>query len=1210
MRGKYQLTITKMFSSVLIAWLCLAAGNSGHGQDQLLATYNETSPILDTGAATDLTVNDGPAGTSIGSAAANVTFTIKEGATVTTSNSAKTGGKPLSVTGFNPAYTVTLLNRGTLHVTSSATTQGEGGLQLQGSGAVLDNYGTIEFGNLSSGDPAGRASITMINGATLNNHGVIDVDTDAFFSVSDSVLNNSGGVINLNATLGRDFVDPADATGFFDALMAGGAGVTSIGTINLNQGFLSTQAQSAFTYLSGNTLSGTVNFNELVGAVPPGAYDVDIGAATAVFKGGGSGDVNYIGDITAAGLETVAGGSAVDIYGEVSGLTQVTAGATVAFRAGGGAVSGASIVNNSEIVNERTLILDTTNTYSGTGAVDNSAGTLSIEYNAGNKGIFEAVAAGAGGAIGTVQVQNQVAGGEAFAGLAGASSGTVEFHGQVGSSAANTAVVDVGGATADFLAANNHVGRIVAGQIDVHADTTFHGAITAGGLDALAGETVFADGSSYSGDLTVSAPVIIDGGEVAIGVGGPEILTQSNTLTVKAGSLTLGPDADLGSNTGETIVGGSGPNRFGTLHFDLKANPQDYINNLVKLERYGVLDLVSTDPNGFVFDGSNAANYQPASAAAGSAIQFSAGDGDAAITIDGFVYQTGNADAIVNTGTVKLANPNSGIASSSNMSSLTIRQDATLLVEANPNAALDFAASNVAGTVDISDDPTNRLTFGGTAAFAENSKINLASSADGIGILDASAFTFGGRTKVNIVAADEDDPLGKTILAINGALATQMDAGYDVIGGQYLYNPIYEISTWGEILRIKGRVETFEELIGDDLSLNQTALADHIDSSPSATRSLTGRYLTALSDAAGNDTELARAGIDQLGGEAQATAALMGVRSLNNAFQGKLDSVFAETMGLALMGGDRCAPLDAYGNLASGRAQRSRNGGYDFVDGSLGVWAGYVGNWSEQKRKDRILGYETVANGATVGLQYRRGRWAWGLAGGYMRADTDVDSVYAKFTSDVYTGGVYLDYLHESGFFGRASVAYGSGSNEYDMDMVVGGTKHGSFDNNYWSMYAEMGYTVRFAERFNLIASAGANFVRYDTDDWTETIAGDPYYLAANWYRAGTDYAVDIPLRLRMNGVVYDDGFTMLLEGRVGWIHNARSLDQRLTMGFAGDRGGVAVRGVADASGRLTAGFGVTALFGNCFDLNLNYDYEHASRFNSHNVSAFVGYAF
>jgi outer membrane autotransporter protein len=299
-------------------------------------------------------------------------------------------------------------------------------------------------------------------------------------------------------------------------------------------------------------------------------------------------------------------------------------------------------------------------------------------------------------------------------------------------------------------------------------------------------------------------------------------------------------------------------------------------------------------------------------------------------------------------------------------------------------------------------------------------------------------------------------------------------------------------------------------------------------------------------------------------------------------------------------------PPNCYPSRTRGRTVRDRNGGFSFLGGNSTVWADYLGSWAKQSARSHIDGYKTHVNGFALGYEYRLGSFSFGAAASYAKAHTEVSDYNQRTTTDALNLALYADYNHQSGFFGRLGAGFSHGWNDYTA-RGAGYHRSGDFNNLVWNLYAQVGFAIRTGA-VNIIPSLGFRFSHFHQASWrdhdktTFGLDGDT--------RRRNEYAIDLPLEVRVTKTYNLDGIQIAPEGKLGVVYAAKKNRPTLGYGLAGASGHYTIHGVDNGRTSGVAGLGVKAKFNQTVEAGLEYNFEFAKRFRQHSLTVGVGVSF
>ncbi len=274
------------------------------------------------------------------------------------------------------------------------------------------------------------------------------------------------------------------------------------------------------------------------------------------------------------------------------------------------------------------------------------------------------------------------------------------------------------------------------------------------------------------------------------------------------------------------------------------------------------------------------------------------------------------------------------------------------------------------------------------------------------------------------------------------------------------------------------------------------------------------------------------------------------------------------------------------------------------------IWGGGFGAYGKQDWVDSLPGYKFTSGGAILGYDHVvADNFILGIAGSYLRGETKISDLATKYDSDLVSVGLYASWRHESGFFSRLNAGYAHGWNEYDVNLLVGGSKSGKYDSDAFFSGLELGYEFQLPASITLSPSAGVNYRHMRNDGWTESATGD--LAIASQFKRRSENAVDIPLTLRVSKTWnLGNGCYLVPEARLGWIYSAKKNQPMILAGYAGSNAFMPQYGVDPGRDRWRLGGGFRAQFAKGFDAGLDYDFEVRKNYRNHQLSFTLGVSY
>ncbi len=157
----------------------------------------------------------------------------------------------------------------------------------------------------------------------------------------------------------------------------------------------------------------------------------------------------------------------------------------------------------------------------------------------------------------------------------------------------------------------------------------------------------------------------------------------------------------------------------------------------------------------------------------------------------------------------------------------------------------------------------------------------------------------------------------------------------------------------------------------------------------------------------------------------------------------------------------------------------------------LHVFAGYLGNSSHQGDVDNYQGYNSRLSGLVVGAGYDFNPNL--SAGAYLAFGTGktvYDSLHADVESQTWQGGLFGQYLFESGFDLRADLSYASTSNDSTRNTPVPGgwaSNSGDYNQQVFGVGAALGYDFTPWQNGTLTPYLELRYQHLQQDEFSES---------------------------------------------------------------------------------------------------------------------------
>jgi outer membrane autotransporter protein len=318
-----------------------------------------------------------------------------------------------------------------------------------------------------------------------------------------------------------------------------------------------------------------------------------------------------------------------------------------------------------------------------------------------------------------------------------------------------------------------------------------------------------------------------------------------------------------------------------------------------------------------------------------------------------------------------------------------------------------------------------------------------------------------------------------------------------------------------------------------------------------------------------------------------------------------------KSQGVVLGRLDRIRELDCLIPPAAGFAAPSAGA----IDSELNrLWIGGFGVWSKTDNDTYVLGSDYKSQGIAVGydrLVDSVPGLRLGLSASFSSGTIDNNDDRTEINVDSIGVGVYGSYLHSSGVFVDATVAYSQAQNSYNISVPGNVVKQGDFDINAWQFGARVGYVYR-VDKFQIVPTVGVRFINFDQKGWSENITagqGQPLALA-NWFGKTKDHQIDVPIQVKFNGTFELGSATVIPEVRLGWTYAAKRATNGTNVGFVGSTQSAQLYGIKPDRSTFQVGAGVKIKTPGSVDIFINYDLDAASNFKAHQLTGGLGITF
>lgn len=294
------------------------------------------------------------------------------------------------------------------------------------------------------------------------------------------------------------------------------------------------------------------------------------------------------------------------------------------------------------------------------------------------------------------------------------------------------------------------------------------------------------------------------------------------------------------------------------------------------------------------------------------------------------------------------------------------------------------------------------------------------------------------------------------------------------------------------------------------------------------------------------------------------------------------------------------------------------------------VWASPFHNYVKQKDRDLDSGYEYKMTGVSVGYDFISGPFSAGASFTYSRGDYDWNDADNDNKINNYGASLYAQYYTSSGFFASIDGGYNYGDNEWNRNLrALNGTfdfgnDAGAYRLNAWergdnhtSSYwvgGLLGYDFKTCSGFTLTPTVGLYWNHAQSSAYQTRVDGDSSGRHLAGYDKFKRKSLLLPVEISAS---YDrqisDCSKISLNINTGYTYNFKNDGAKGQVESWGDvdvsRYMSEIEGIRSGQNRWHAGVGAQYNYKN-LDFGLNYRYEGAKKYQSHNVSANVGVRF
>lgn len=219
-------------------------------------------------------------------------------------------------------------------------------------------------------------------------------------------------------------------------------------------------------------------------------------------------------------------------------------------------------------------------------------------------------------------------------------------------------------------------------------------------------------------------------------------------------------------------------------------------------------------------------------------------------------------------------------------------------------------------------------------------------------------------------------------------------------------------------------------------------------------------------------------------------------------------------------------------------------------DGTVRLWADYIGSRIDQDSRDGYSGYDVHNNGAAFGFSYDAGRiWTLGAYFALSDGETTYDDIQAEIDTDIVQGGLFAAYKSDSNGFGATfDLAYAALAND-STRRFIGDRYTGSFDQSVFSLGLTTSYEFNPWENGRLTPYLALRYQHLDQDAVRET---SPTGLMPLHVKStdGNAFTSVLGVNLEHNFYINDTVFTPSLNA--GWRHEFGDRDIATRYDIAG----------------------------------------------------------
>jgi outer membrane autotransporter protein len=306
-------------------------------------------------------------------------------------------------------------------------------------------------------------------------------------------------------------------------------------------------------------------------------------------------------------------------------------------------------------------------------------------------------------------------------------------------------------------------------------------------------------------------------------------------------------------------------------------------------------------------------------------------------------------------------------------------------------------------------------------------------------------------------------------------------------------------------------------------------------------------------------------------------------------------------------------------SLARGAASGVSTGDADAKvknTGAKAIWAKAFGTHAKQDKRKGIEGYRADVMGGALGVDFFANEKAtFGISGGY--AYNKIKPKKASLgntTADSIQGSLYYSYNHEVDYLGAKALYFDLiGSFAYNMyegkrNVTVGGINRqakAEYDGQQYTVYGEAGYHIPAGD-IDLIPLASLQYTRSHFKGYTEKGAD-----SMNLKVSKQNYdLLEMGLGLKISSIIRNEDFDIIPSVRGKWLYDFIGDRAETTARFTGGGATFKTQGAKPPKSSFDIGTTLTFLGKNNIQIDLDYDFNVKSKYQSHNGAVTLKYKF